>query len=498
MTVNLAIPQRQPAMAMVFLGFRTIRSLGITQIIILVLFLIRGPLGGVPIILLFGALSALAWWRYTFQLVDNELVVVKGVFRVNRLTVPIERIQSIAIDQPLLHRLIGLVRVTIDTAGSSDTELTIDAIHQSVAEALQAAVVTSPLVDPSGGTTPATASGINGAVFAPPTTAPGVPHPISTVAAQDHPVFTHDARRLLITAITMWPLAGLIVIGSLLTLGSNVIEQIVDRIPMVDDFTLDPDAFRWSYVPVGIAVFVVLSVVLNIVRVFLQDWKMTLLVTPNSLRRTSGLLSRTSTASSIARVQVITSGQNPLQRRAQLRAVELSNVGEGDLSLPGCDDTQFEAVTVLAGSTPIDQLDLVRRVHPAQIWLGVRTALIQALVIGGAAFFVIGWWATLMLMLIPIRWQMQRRHVQNFRWALGPELATSSRVVDTSTRQAVLRKANSVRVSQSLFERRRGLGRVHLTTAAGVVSVGMLPIGEACAVRDVVLHATETDFRPWM
>jgi putative membrane protein len=489
-TVDLSVPQRQPALAILFLGLRTVRSLGITQLIILVLFVFRGPFGGAPIILLFGGFSALAWWRYTFQLVDGELIVVKGVFRMNRLTVPIERIQSIAIDQPLFHRLIGLVKVTIDTAGSAATELTIDAIDRPVAEALQAAAVTSLAVAAPSEMTP----GTDDAGWAPPATAPALAPPV----AQDRAVFTHDARRLLITAITMWPLAGLVVIGSLVTLGGNVIEQVLDRIPMVDDFKLDPDAFRWSFVPVGVTVFVLLSVVLNIVRVFLQDWQLTLRVTPTSLRRTSGLLSRTSTASSVARVQVISSGQNPLQQRVGLRNVDLANVGEGDLSLPGCDHGQFEAVTVLAASTPIEQLDLVRRVHPAQIWLGVRTAVLQASLVAGAGFFVIGWWSAFAFALVPIRWLMQRRHVRNFRWALGTELATFSRVVDTTTQQALLRKANSVRVSQTLFERRRGLGRVHLTTAAGVVSVGMLPIIEACAVRDIVLHAAETDRRPWM
>lgn len=510
MTVDLSVPQRQSALAILFLGLRIFRQLGVTQLAFLVLFIVRGPFAGALVIiptvaiLLLGALSALAWWRYTFQLVDGELVVVKGVIRMNRLTVPVHRIQSIAIDQTFFHRLTGLVKVTVDTAGSAAAEFAIDAISRDVAEELQRAAVT---VSPAPSTT-ATARLSAGSIGLPPpsltaaapsTIAPPPPllaPPQLAASSGDRVAFTHDARRLLITALTAWPLTGIIVLGPLFALGDEAIDQIVSRVPLLAD--LDTTTFRWWFVPVGATVFVLFSVVLNIVRVFLQDWQLTLRVTPTSLRRTSGLLSRTSTASSVARVQVISSGQNPLQQRAGLQVVGLSNIGEGDLSLPGCKDDQFAMVTRLAGSTPIEELGLTRRIHPAQIWLRVRNSLIQAAVIAGGGYIMVGWWSTLAFVLVPIVWLTQRRHVRNFRWALGTELATSRRVIDTATEQALLRKANSVQISQTIFERRRGLGRVHLKSAAGTVSVGMLPIAEAQAVRDTILHAAETDRRPWM
>ena len=95
-------------------------------------------------------------------------------------------------------------------------------------------------------------------------------------------------------------------------------------------------------------------------------------------------------------------------------------------------------------------------------------------------------------------WWTSRRHVRNHRWSLGAELATSSRVISSSTEQAVVRKANVVRVTQSIFERRRGLAQVEVATAAGTIRIGMIPLDEARAVRDVVLHGVETDRRAWM
>ena len=472
--INLTVPQRQSPLAIVFLGLRILRSLGIAQLAILVLFIVRAPFNGLlsvlpfVIIVAFGGFSALAWWRYTFQLVDGELVVTKGVIRIARLNVPIERIQSIAIEQQLLHRLTGLVKVTLDTAGSSDAEFVIDAIARPVAEELQRQAVTAvPTPAPTDGTLP------------PP------------VVADDHVVFTHDWRRLLVMALTMWPLTGLLVLGPLLAFSGDFFDRIPDVGP-------DEAAIRWWWIPIGVAGFIVFSVVLNVIRVFLQDWELTLRSSTGSLRRTSGLLSRTSTASSIDRIQMVTSAQNPLQRRAGLRGVELATVGQGNLSLGGCDDALFTTVATLAAVTPIDQLLLDRRIHPAAILLAVRNTTVVCLVLTGALFVLTGWWSLLALIPIPFVWTTKRLDVANFRWGLGRQLASSSRVISSSTEQALLRKTNAVHVTQSIFERRRGLGRVQLTTASGAISIGMVPIDEADAVRDTILHAVETDTRPWI
>ena len=472
--IDLTAPQRQSPLAIVFLGLRIFRSLGIAQIVIVVLFIVRapfdGPLSVLPLVIIvgFGGFSTLAWWRYTFQLVDGEVVVTKGVIRVVRLNVPIERIQSIAIEQQLLHRLTGLVKVTVDTAGTKDVEFAIDAIPRPLAEELQRQAVTAvPAPTPIDGTLP------------PP------------VLAEDRVIFTHDRRRLLLMALTMSPLTGLLVLGPLLAFGGDLFDRVSSAGP--DNVTV-----RWWWIPIGVAVFVVCSVALNIVRVFLRDWQLTLRSSPTGLRRTSGLLSRTSTASSVDRIQMVASAQNPLQQRAGLRSVHLATVGQGGLSLGGCDDVQFATVATLAAVTPIDELQLDRRIHPAEVFLATRNTTLLCLVLTGALFALVGWWSLLTFSAIPYVWMTKRVGVANFRWGLDDELASSRRVISSATEQALLHKTNTVHVTQSIFERRRGVATVRLTTAAGAIAIGMIPISEAHAVRDTILYAVETDTRPWI
>jgi putative membrane protein len=478
--IDLTQPQRQSPVAVVLLGVGAIRSLGIAQIAILIFFLARGAADGrlvavvVVAVALLAAVSVLSWWRYTFQLIDRELVVTKGVLRIDRLTVATDRIQSIAIEQELLHRLTDVVKVVVTTAGTAQAEFTIDAVALPVAEEFRRQ---------------ATALGAT-------TAAPG-----KAVGGTDEPaervVFRHTPRRLTIAALTMSPWAGLALIPPLWFGLQQALEPVADDLSEATP-AVDVDGLGWWLVLIIVIAAPVFVMVLNLARVYLADWQQALRTDSTTLRRTSGLLSRFSTTSSVARVQVLTSRQNWMQRRAGIRDVHLSNAGDGDLRLIACRDEEFAATAAAAGLTVFDRIALDRRVHPAEIWLRTRNTAIVAIVVGAGAALLVGWWATLVAAVVPWVWWTTRRHVRNHRWSLDTELATSSRVISSSTEQAVVRKANVVRVTRTIFERRRSLARVEVATAAGTISVGMIPVEEAEAVRDVVLHGVETDRRAWM
>lgn len=478
--IDLTQPQRQSPIAIVLLGLGAIRSLGIAQIALAVFFVARGAADGRLVIVvtiavaLLAAVSVLSWWRYTFQLIDRELVVTRGVLRVDRLTVATDRIQSIAIEQELLHRLTDVVKVVVTTAGTAQAEFTIDAIALPVAEELRRRATAL-------GATAAASEGSAGGVG----------------GSTERVVFQHTPRRLTIAALTMSPWAGLALIPPLWFGLQQALEPVADDLSEATP-AVDVDGLGWWLVLIIVVAAPFFVVVLNLGRVYLADWQQALRTDSTTLRRTSGLLSRFSTTSSVARVQVMTSRQNWLQRRAGIRDVHLSNAGDGDLRLIACRDEEFAATAAAAGLAVSEQLALDRRVHPAEIWLRTRNTAVVVLAVGVAATLLIGWWAMLALGIVPWVWWTIRRHVRNHRWSLGTELATSSRVISSSTEQALVRKANVVRVTQTIFERRRGLSQVEVATAAGTISVGMIPVDEAQAVRDVILHGVETDRRAWM
>ena len=491
-SVRLDEPQRQSPLAVLFLALRTVRQVGLIQIGIgvgfvlaqspsfLVLFVITAVAGAVVL-----GIGALQWWRYTFAVIDDELRVERGVISHQRLSIPLERVQSVSTEQRLLHRPVSLVQVSIETAGAEGAELTIDAVSRDVVDELQRVAADHRSIVAT------RVSQRSAPSSTPQVDMPPPPQPPEVV------LLRHSPSRMVKIALTQMPLSGLVLLAPLFAVGEDLRSVIPFDIPEIDE----PTGWGWLLWAIPALVFsvVLISVVLNIARVLFTDWDLTVTSTPAGLRRDAGLLSRTSVASSLPRVQWIGTRQRPIERLASLQSVKLDTIGSANLSIPGCDEDQVVALRGLAldGSPGVSTLD--RRVSQKEVFLNTRNTAIVVSVAVAVLFIFIRWWSLPLLAMVPVVWLATRRSVRLRRWGFSADAVADRREFLGSTNQELLlRKVNSVTVRQSLFERKRGLATILIGTAVGGISIGMLPLAEARATRDHVLHAVETDRRSWM
>ncbi|MCQ6276954.1 PH domain-containing protein [Bacillus sp. V3B] len=94
----------------------------------------------VVFILLSLVTGVLSWLRFTYRVEDGELRIESGLFVRKKRYIPFERIQSLDLSEGILQRPFGLVRVRVETAGSSglkDAEAVLTAITKTEAEAIQ-------------------------------------------------------------------------------------------------------------------------------------------------------------------------------------------------------------------------------------------------------------------------------------------------------------------------------------------------------------------------
>ncbi len=115
-------------------GLRYLRGL-VVPIVFLVIS--RGFSGGradlvvtfvIPIVAAIGAMlfSFVHWMLFRYSLTDGELVIRSGVISRQERVVPFERIQSVDLDEAPLERILGLVRVRVETAASGNSEAKIE------------------------------------------------------------------------------------------------------------------------------------------------------------------------------------------------------------------------------------------------------------------------------------------------------------------------------------------------------------------------------------
>lgn len=85
-------------------------------------------------------LNILRYITFRYQVFDRELVVSSGLLFQNERRIPFDRVQEIGIHQTVVHRLFDLARLEITTAGSHAQEANLNVISMRCAEVIKSAV----------------------------------------------------------------------------------------------------------------------------------------------------------------------------------------------------------------------------------------------------------------------------------------------------------------------------------------------------------------------
>lgn len=92
------------------------------------------------VVAVLAVVSGIIRWRtFVYWFEDGELRVKYGLFVKKKRYIPFERIQSLNYNEGIFHRLFGLVKVQIETAGSKDgkPEAELTAIRKAAADAIE-------------------------------------------------------------------------------------------------------------------------------------------------------------------------------------------------------------------------------------------------------------------------------------------------------------------------------------------------------------------------
>jgi len=83
------------------------------------------------------AVSTLRWWRTTYAITADGVVMHAGVLTRTRRTAPRSKIESVSVERPLLARVLGLAKVRIEIAGGADSHLDLDYVTGREAETIR-------------------------------------------------------------------------------------------------------------------------------------------------------------------------------------------------------------------------------------------------------------------------------------------------------------------------------------------------------------------------
>ena len=144
-------PRRLHPISAVINFVKTLKDAALPLIIVFVLNgnIFSGDIEWIPLLIWAGVLilvlasGVIRWLRFTYRIEEGELRIEYGLIFRKKRYIPIDRIQSLDLSEGIFHRPLNLVKVSVETAGSTGTqgaEAELTAIRRDEADELESLI----------------------------------------------------------------------------------------------------------------------------------------------------------------------------------------------------------------------------------------------------------------------------------------------------------------------------------------------------------------------
>lgn len=488
--IDWSVPQRQDGSALLILMLKSVIEMmkSFWPLIIALLFTGKSNLQNRVVIfalafLIFALVrSLLEFYFFRFQIVNNELVIRKGILNKKTIVLPLERIIAVHIEQTWLHRIINAAQVSFDSAGTEKTEVTINAIHIRKAEALKQIISeTRPFTTIKD---------------------------LQVVPQSAQPLITLSGNDLLKLCISANHIEGLFL---LLAFGISLVDNIGEATGSEASGILawlydKADITTISGILFLISFFILVSITISSVRILLRYSNFRIVRSERGFSIRHGLITTKEKLVPFRKIQYLSWKATWLREKLGVFLLHFHAAGTNEMKerlevkVPA---TQKKFITEILkdyhGLLPVSELTPLR-IDRTYI---TRTILIRgmlpSLVLFSVLWFFISWNASWCFLLIPYAalqgWLFRRK----FRlWIIPEALQIKKGIFGTEKAILIWNKIQAIHFNQSLYQRRKNLATLKLFTAGGTIHIPFVKEEEALKIYNYALFKVESENRPWM
>lgn len=482
-------PSRQSPVAILLILARLIRSLiGQFWPVLLLLLLRRRSSSngqfwvwvGIAVTLLSVVRSLLTYFRTRFYIHEDEFILEKGGFTRRRLSVPLDKIQTITFQQTFLHRLFNVVSVEMDTTGAKGSEISLNALDRDKATILRDYLLrwkkenvnASPDQDETLAITP------------------------------EIELLKLDLGALIRIGLSQNHLRSAAIIFGLLASFAREIQPILGKstyIYLEEEWGLTFDFF-WAFALWIIVFFLLVSVIATLALTIVRFYNLRFIQTGEGFRLEAGLFTRREQAAYLPKIQFLRWSANPLQRiwgMYNLRFYQAAGHqlrGKQTLQVPGSYPHQIAAVQA-AYFPEYDQMQW-NWYRPHRLYFYKRLFIFGFLPLLGLILktsFDFNWaWLVFTLLWLPVTAWWQWNLLLRKQYGLSKDgLWVKSGFFTQSQILLLWANVQGLEVQQTLVEKRYEISDLTFYTASGEVEIESLPLPLINYLRDYVLAKIE-------
>jgi putative membrane protein len=418
------------------------------------------------------------YFTLTYRFAETEMVVRHGVVFRQERHIPYDRIDNVGLVQGPLHRMVGVAKVRLETAGSSQPEAELDVLSLAAVEHLRERVLAGRTVSPA-------------------TAETGDAEPRPPEAAAEAPTVLVELPRGEVVKLGLISLRGLLIIPVLFGLAEQLdLWERIDFDWLAGAVESAAEQGARPLLVAGLAVGAVLLFLgLSVGWTALRFHGYRLERTGEQLRVTCGLFTKVSASVGRPRIQVVTVHETPghrLFRRLTIRVETAGGVDEKvEISrkwfvplLP-----RGEVARVLGELRPGLDLGQIswRPLAPKAVRRKVVRNILFALPIAAALVATLWPWGLAPASLL-VAWAVVHAvlWVRRTRYGLTDDgLAYLSGIVTRQTTATFFDKIQVVSLAQSPFDRRHRMATLTVDTAGAGGQPVRIPYLEEAVAQDL-------------
>ncbi|MGE7911540.1 PH domain-containing protein [Lysinibacillus xylanilyticus] len=407
-----------------------------------------------------GAILALVsgivkWRTFVYWFEEGELRVKYGLFVKKKRYIPFERIQSLNYNEGIFHRIFGLVKVQVETAGSKDRkpEVELTAIRKAAADVIELEMRRAK-------------NQVNKQMNDEQSLIEEVPVPT---------IYHMSIRDLLILAITS---GG---IGVVLSGVAAIISQLSDIIPYEEIFNELADFAKIGAFLVALTVIVSLIVAwfVSFVITLINYYEYTVRIEDEKLIITKGLIEKKRITLPLNRIQAIRIVENPVRQLFGFATVVVESAGGNGEEGKDKKITLFPLIKKQECFETLEQLFPDINWRPEFIYSPKRARttfyridFVWLIPIIGASGYFLYPYGLLSLLLIPLTvligiWQ----HKAAGYMIDGKQLTMRYRVFSRITFFMEKKRIQSIGTTQTYFQKRKKVMTVKATVMSGMTGM---------------------------
>lgn len=436
--------------------------------------------------------AVIAWWRFRYRLDGDRMMVKRGVFHREQLTIEFARVQKTRVLEPFYLRPFGLALLEVDTAGSASEEVTLGGIDNALAHRLRDAIVARQRV----------------------ATVDESDDEVTETAASDarNTVLSRNNRQIAQYGLTHNGMLWFVV----------VVATLVSQLDDSESWGMFKFVARWFdfevwgslQIALAILSLLVLMPLLSMIGALWRYAGYTLFRDGETWRRHSGLLSKHDESIKQHKIQSILWKQNVIARALGLINIKLKQTSAGLAAAAQEGELKRKPDFLIPVLRPEEAEWVTGQLMPGARCREARFSRVDRKYIRKALFW--GWsWSCALLVVIPIAllgwqaillwplamlvgWLLMRQFWRQLGYAVDGDYGMiRTGFIGSKTTIFPLFKVQRVDIRQSPSQRRHRLAHLTIHLASHSVSLPWISLRDAQQFRDLALYQVETREEDW-